>query len=221
MKNIRVIGFWSGMIAFAATIAFFIVQMLQLLHVLHFPSDEILIYATSLCIVIPFMIEVLALHYITPVEKRFWTHAAFAFTIIYAVFVTANYVVQLATVIPMKLKGAVNEIRILEQTPHSMFWDFDAIGYIFMGLAMLIAVPAFNKDGFQKWVRLAFIANGLVTPLITFVYFYPTYSTSLLMLALPWAITAPLAMFMLALLFIRKRNVVNKTITEKTKPQVC
>ncbi len=69
---------------------------------------------------------------------------------------TANYVVQLATVIPMKLKGAASEIGILEQVPHSLFWDNDAIGYIFMGLAMLFAMPAFKNDGFQKWVRLAF-----------------------------------------------------------------
>ena len=205
MKNIRVIGFWSGLIAFAATVAFCVVQLLQLFQILHFPADEILIYGTSLCIVIPFLIEMLALHHVSAVEKRFWTHGALAFTIIYAVFVTANYVVQLATVIPMKLKGALNEISILEQTPHSLFWDFDAIGYIFMGLAMLFAIPAFKKDGFQRWVRLAFLANGLVTPLISVVYFYPKYSNQLLMLGLPWVITAPLAMLMLALLFRKEK----------------
>jgi len=206
MKKIWAIGFWSGIIAFIFTVAYCIVQLLQVFHILHFPADEILIYGTSLCIVIPFMIEILTLHYITPVEKRFWTHGALAFTIIYAVFVTANYVVQLATVIPMKLKGVSNEIGILEQTPHSLFWDYDALGYIFMGLGMLFAIPAFNREGFQKRVRLAFLANGLVTPLITFVYFYPNYSNQLLMLGLPWVITAPLAMLMLALLFKKEKQ---------------
>lgn len=206
MKKILVIGFWSGIIAFIFTVAYCIVQLLQVFHILHFPADEILIYGTSLCIVIPFIIEILALHYVTPVEKRFWTHGALAFTIIYAVFVTSNYVVQLATVIPMKLKGVSNEIGILEQTPHSLFWDYDAIGYIFMGLGMLFAIPAFNRERFQKRVRVAFLANGLVTPLITFVYFYPNYSNKLLMLGLPWVITAPLAMLMLALLFIKEKQ---------------
>ena len=206
MNSSRVIGFWSGLIAFTFTIAYLLVQMLQVFEILHFPNDEILIYGTSLCIVIPFLIEMLSFHYCTPGEKRFWTHGALAFTIIYAVFVTANYVVQLATVIPMKIKGAANEIRILEQTPHSLFWDFDAIGYIFMGLAMLFAIPALQKHGFQRWVRRAFLANGLVTPLITFVYFYPNYSNKLLMLGLPWAVTAPFAMLMLALMFIKEKN---------------
>ncbi|MGK2860821.1 MAG: hypothetical protein ACSLE0_02745 [Chitinophagaceae bacterium] len=205
-ETICKIGFWSGLIAFGATTAFVIVQLLQIIGVFSFPTDEILIYGTSLCIVIPFVLEILALHYVTTDNKKFWSHGALIFSILYAVFVTANYVVQLATVIPMKVRGMGNEIRILEQTPHSMFWDFDALGYIFMGLAMLIAVPVFEKHGFQKWVRLSFLANALVTPLITFVYFYPKYSEKLLMLGFPWGITAPIAMLLLALMFKNSNN---------------
>ncbi|HEY5371308.1 MAG TPA: hypothetical protein VIJ75_20175 [Hanamia sp.] len=106
------IGFWSGLIAFGATTVFVIVQSLQLAGVFTFPTDERLIYGTSLCIVIPFVFEMLALHYITPDGKKFWSHAALIFTILYAVFVTANYVVQLAIVIPNALKGSLNEVRI-------------------------------------------------------------------------------------------------------------
>lgn len=203
-KTILKVGFWSGLIAFGATTAFVVVQLLQILGIFSSPLDEILIYGTSLFIVIPFLLEILALHYVTADNKKIWSHAALIFSIIYAVFVTANYVVQLATVIPMKLKGASDEIRILEQTPHSMFWDFDALGYIFMGLAMLIAVPVFEKHGFQKWVRLSFLANAAVTPIITFVYFYPSYSKKLLFLGFPWGITAPVAMLLLAIMF--KKN---------------
>lgn len=198
------IGFWSGVVAFAATTAFVVVQLLQLLGVFSFPTDEILIYGTSLCIVIPFVLEILALHCVTSDDKKFWSHAALIFAILYSVFVTANYVVQLATVIPMKLRGASEEIRILEQTPHSLFWDFDAIGYIFMGLATLMAIPVFSKKGFQKWVKMSFLANALVTPLITIVYFYPKFSEKLLFLGFPWAITAPLSMLMLAVMFRKK-----------------
>ena len=200
-NTINKIGFWSGLTAFAATIAYCIVQFLQMCGALSYPYDERLIYGTSLCIVIPFVLEMLALHYITPDEKKFWSHAALTFTILYAVFVTANYVVQLATVIPMTLKGSLDEVRILQQTPHSLFWDFDALGYIFMGLATTVAIPVFNRSGFQKWVRIAFIANALVTPLISIVYFYPDYSFNLLILGFPWAITAPLFMLLLAILF--------------------
>ncbi|HUZ60133.1 MAG TPA: hypothetical protein VMU83_15270 [Hanamia sp.] len=198
------IGFWSGVLAFTATVAYVIVQLLQIYDIFTFPTDERLIYGTSLCIVTPFILEMLALHYITPVSKKFWSHAALIFTILYAVFVTANYVVQLATVIPNALKGALNEVRILQQTPHSMFWNFDALGYIFMGVATFVAIPAFEKKGFQKWVRISFIANASVTPLISIVYFYPVYSYNLLLLGFPWAITAPLSMLLLAIMFRKK-----------------
>ncbi|MEJ7738735.1 MAG: hypothetical protein WKF97_15010 [Chitinophagaceae bacterium] len=208
-KAINKIGFWSGVVAFGSNAAFVLVQSLQLLGILSYPYDEILIYGFSLGIVLPFLLGMLALHHVTPNGKRFWSHAALIFTIIYSVFVTANYVVQLATVIPMTLKGTSNQISILIQTPHSLFWDFDAIGYIFMGLATLFAVPVFQKQGFQRWVRISFLANSLVTLLIAFVYFYPTFSDRLLLLGLPWVITAPMSMLLLAILF--KKNFLKRS----------
>lgn len=208
--SIYKVGFWSGSIAFGSNMAFVIAQTLQLLGFLNYPFDEILIYGFSLCIVFPFLIEMLALHHSSSNEKKFWSHAALIFTVIYAIFVTANYVVQLATVIPMNLKGAINEVALLAQTPHSLFWNFDAIGYISMGLATLFAVPVFKKEGFQKWVRISFLANALVTPLIAYVYFYPDFSEKLLLIAIPWTITAPTAMLFLAIMF--KKNTAKKMI---------
>ncbi len=210
-KTIYKIGFWSGLIAFTSTVAFVIVQMLQLLGVLSYPLDEILIYGFSLCIVIPFLLEMLALHHIAPPEKKFWSHAALIFTVLYVAFVTANYVVQLATVIPMTLQGASDEILILKQTPHSLFWDFDAIGYIFMGFATLFAVPIFEQQGFQRWVRYSFLVHSLVTPAIVFVYFYPNFSEQLLLIAIPWGITAPVSMLLLAIMFKQDSELITQT----------
>lgn len=203
--KISEVGYWSGLAAFAATVAYVIVQLLQVAGLLRFPLDEILIYGTSLCIVVPFILEMLSLHYLTAKDKQFWTHSALIFTIIYAVFVTANYVVQLATVIPSKLRGANEGMLLLEQTPHSLFWDYDAIGYISMGLATLFAIPALNNTGFERWVRLSFLAHALVTPLIAIVYFYPTFSNTLLFLGFPWAITAPGFMLLLAIMLRRRQ----------------
>ena len=45
------------------------------------------------------------------------------------------------------------------------------------------------------------VARAAVTPLIAVVYFYPRYSTSLLMLGVPWAFAAPAAALALALFF--------------------
>jgi len=175
------------------------VQILQVAGLLHFPLDEILIFGASLCIVVPFMLEMLALHYSRPAEKQFWTHAGLLFTTMYAVFGVANYVTQLTTVIPAKLRGAADAVRVLEQTPHSLLWDFDAMAYIAMGLTTLLIIPALANDRAERRVRVACIANVGATMLAGIVYFYPTFSTKLLMVGLPWGITAPLFMLLLAL----------------------
>jgi len=206
--KITKIGYRSGIAAFTAVVAYDVVQILQVVGVLQFPADEILIFGTSLCIVIPFILEMLAFHHLTEKDNQYWTHAALVFTIIYAVFVVANYVVQLSTVIPAKINNATETILILEQTPHSLFWDYDAIGYISMGLATLFSIPALGKSGFEKWVKISFIAHVLITPLFAIVYFYPTYSHRLLLLGFPWAITAPIFMLMLAIMLKRKRNAI-------------
>lgn len=200
-QTIGEIGFWCGLLASGFTGTFLIVQLLQLFRLIPYPLDQILIFGSSLGIALPLMVAMLALHHIAPIEKKFWSHAALLFTVMYVIFVTANYIVQLSTVIPMTLKGRVAEIVILQQTPHSLLWDFDAIGYLFMGLAALFAFPVFKKHGSEKPVRYVFLAHALVTPLIVFVYFYPDFSEHLLLLAAPWAITAPLFMLLLALNF--------------------
>ena len=199
MSQLGRIGFWAGSAACAATIAYDVAQILQVLGVLHYPLDEILIFGTSLCIVVPFVLEMLALHYSTPIERRFWTHAGLIFTTMYAVFATANYVIQLTTVIPAKLRGMADTVRVLEQTPHSLLWNFDAIAYMAMGLTALLIIPALRRSGFERWVRLACMAHVVATVLAGIVYFSPTYSNKLLMLGFPWGITAPCFMLLVGI----------------------
>jgi hypothetical protein len=76
----------------------------------------------------------LALHHLTPPPPQFWTHASVTSTIVDAVFFSANYVVQLATVVPAELHGFIEATRVVEQTPHAMFGGFDALGYAAIGL---------------------------------------------------------------------------------------
>jgi hypothetical protein len=193
------IGFRAGLIAFSATVAFDIVQLLQIVGVLHFPLDEILIFGASLCIVVPFVLEMLAFHHSSAIAKRIWTHAVLIFTTMYAVFATTNYVVQLATVIPAKMRGTEETVRLLEQTPHSLLWDVDAMAYIMMGIATLVSIPALDDTAADRRVRIACIANVAATMLSCVVYFHPAYSNTVLLLGIPWAVTAPAFMLLLAI----------------------
>jgi len=203
------IGFWFALIALAGAVGYIASVPLQLLDVVSPLQDAVIAFASSLVIATPFLLAMLALHYIVPEEKRFWTHAAVVLSAIYATYCTLNYVVQLATVIPAGYswtladpQGTEGPLSLLNQTPHSLFWDIDGLGYIFLSLATLFAVPAFETRGLQRWVRLFFLANGLVIPLFATVYFYPTFSVPLLMLGgVPWAITVPGCLLLLALFF--------------------
>lgn len=198
------VGFWSALVASVGAVGYSVAQILQVVGLVSPPLDAILIYGFSLCIATPFIVAMLALHYLTPERKKFWSHAALLFTVMYALYVNLNYIVQLLTVIPASLRGALDPIRVLDQTPHSLFWDVDALGYIFLGLATLFAVPVFAKTGLEKWIRYFFLANALMTPVIALVYFYPDFSITLLLLATPWLITATGSILLLAFFFQRK-----------------
>jgi hypothetical protein len=188
---------------------------LQVLNVVSPLQDSIIAFGASLIIPTPFLVAMLALHCTVPEEKRFWTHAAVAFAVIYTTYCTLNYVVQLTTVIPAgyswtfeNQSGTAGPLSLLNQTPHSLFWDVDGLGYIFLNLATLFAFPAFEKRGLQKWARLFFLANGLIIPLFAVAYFYPTFSVPVLLIGgLPWAITVPACLLLLALVF---REFINK-----------
>ena len=71
------------------------------------------------------------------------------------------------------------------------------------GLNISLARKSHRVSGFFLVIPIAGIANGLVIPLISVVYFYPYFSDSILLLGLPWAITAPGSMLVLAIWFTR------------------
>ena len=190
-------GFYTALASAAASTGYTIVQILQVMGVVHPPLDAVLIYAFSLCIAPPFMLAMLALCHSVDTGKKFWAHAALLFSALYNGFVMLMYVMQLAAVIPFHLTD-----KALIVAPHSFFWTIDALGYINMGIAALFAAFVFKKQSIQRWL---FLAHGLITPLVAIVYFSPVFSVGLLMLASPWSITAPGCMIALARYF--KKNI--------------
>lgn len=192
-------GKYSALAACAATLGYGIVQFLQVAGFLAYPLDARLIYGFSLAIAPAFLLAMLAFHYTVAVERRFWSHAALLFTVLYTGYVVLMYGVQLATVIPASLYDPRE--TLLTVTPHSFFWTVDALGYICMGIATFLAALALNKAARTRWLRRFLLANGLVVPLISVAYFYPHFSTTVLFIGAPWLITALGAMLLLALFF--------------------
>ncbi|MCC8426410.1 hypothetical protein [Mucilaginibacter sp. UR6-11] len=198
-KQVAIWGMYSALAAFLSAGGYGIIQILQVAGVLTYPLDARLIYGFSLAIAPAFLLAMLAFHYYVPAEQRFWSHAALLFTVLYAAYVILMYGVQLATVIPASLKDP--QETLLTVKPHSFFWTIDALGYICMDIATFLAAFALKKDGPSRWLRRFLLANGLVVPLIAVAYFYPHFSTGILLIGAPWLITAPGSMLLLALYF--------------------
>ena len=56
----------------------------------------------------------------------------------YGTHVALNYTVQLATVMPDALQGRLDPVRGFDHlSPHSLFWDVDELGCIYLGFATL------------------------------------------------------------------------------------
>lgn len=200
-KHTTQLGFYAALVAFAAAFGYSVAQILQIVGAIRYPIDAIVIYGFSLFIATPYVLAILALHYLVPDNKKLWSHAALLFAVIYTVYVTLNYVVQLATVLPMKLQGTLGGFRVLDQTPHSLFWDVDALGYIYLGFSTLFASFVFERASGEKWLKWILLANGLMNPVIAFVYFYPQFSYGLLLIAFPWVIISTGSLLLLTLYF--------------------
>jgi hypothetical protein len=193
------LGFYGAFVAFLAALGYSIVQMLQVVGLLKYPLDAILIYGFSLGIAPSFLLAILALHYVAPNDKKIWSHAALLFAVMYTTFVTLMYVVQLNTVIPGLVQAPADSV--LTVVPHSLFWTIDALGYICMGISTLFAALVFTEQRSEQWLRRLLFANGFLTPVIALVYFYPHFSIALLLLGSPWVITTPGSLLLSAFYF--------------------
>lgn len=181
------LGCYASFAATAALAGYSVAQIMQLAGLVAPPIDAYLVYGFSLAIAAPFVIAVVVVHHVVPPEKRLWSHLAGAFAIMYAAYVSLNYVVQMVMILPAT-DSLPAELRHLDQTPHSLFWNVDALGYICMGISTGFLGYAIPQD--FKWLRRFLFANALMVPVISFVYFYPHFSPGLLLVASPWILTA-------------------------------
>lgn len=209
-RQVLRIGFWASVLALVGALGYVLSALLQVLVGLDYLPDSVLGYGASLLMPAPMLLAMVALHSVTPEPRRFWSLAAVAFTVVYTTYNTLNYVIQLATVLPAGYSwsfedqaGTQGPLTLLDQTPHSLFWDIDGLGYIVLNIALLLTVPLFSRTGPERRLRRVLLVNALITPLFAATYFAPGYSVPILLLGATWGITVPASLLMLALHFRR------------------
>ena len=205
----KAVGFWSAVLATVFSITYDVGQLAEWFGWLgsgggaensSTPLGLVILLTPSLLLGSSFLVLMVAVHQITPQERRVWSHAAVAFATIYTALISINYFVQLTWVAPRLARGQIAGLEAFLFKPFDSFlYAVDLLGYGFMSLATLFAANVFTGKGLERVARVFLIANGLLIPFITL----QMYVHGLIWIAALWAVTFPGSTWSLAILFRR------------------
>ena len=208
-RSTNAVGFWSAALATFFSVAYVVAQLAEWLGLFgsrggpsssSTPLGLIVLLTPSLFLGSSFLLLMVSVHYVAPVDRKIWSHAALAFATAYAVLISTVYFVQLTLVMPRIARGQTAGIEPFLFVPFDSFlYAVDILGYSFMSVATLLAARVFPGDGLHRTVRWFLTANGLLLPFIAL----QMYAHSLIWVASLWAVTFPGATLALALLFRR------------------
>lgn len=211
-------GFWSAVFATVFSLTYILGQIAEWFGWLGSDGGPessstvlgiIVLLTPSLLLGSAFLLLLVSLHQIAPVEKKIWSLAGVAFGIAYLVLISMNYFVQLTLVAPRMARGEVQGIEMFLFVPFDSFlYAVDILGYSFMSVATLCAALIFERKGIEGVARFFLFANGLLIPFLVFqMYFH-----SLIWIASLWAVTFPASTWTLAVLFRRSAEIKNPRV---------
>lgn len=205
--SVRAVGFWSAAAAAGLSLTYVVAQLGEwtgLLgsaggaHSASTPLGIVVLLTPSLFLGPAFLLAMLAVDEAAPPGRRIWSRAAVAFATIYTALISINYYVQLTWVMPRLAAGRTAGIEVFLFTPFDSFlYAVDILGYSFMSVATLCAARVLCGPGLARVTRGFLIANGLVVPFIALQMYWHWF----IWIAAAWAVTFPVAMWTLALLF--------------------
>lgn len=220
-RSVRQLGFWSAVLATLFSIGYGIALIVTMISmsatatdtspgwrgiesfVASFQPIQMLSLIPSLLLAPTFVVLMVSLHYYASPDKKIWSHLGIAFTLIYAVMASINYILQL-TVVRLSIVNKETDglAMFVMGNPHSIFWAL-ASTYVFMNLAMLFAAPIFYGGRLERWIRWLFIANGISAVFSIFGVAVDSPAIYLLVSLVPWCIIFSLATALVAVLFKR------------------
>jgi hypothetical protein len=119
-----------------------------------------------------FVVLLASIHAHASEPMRVFTGIALAFALGYAVVIGADYFVQFTVVIPSLQGGETIGLSLFTQyNPHGLFIAGEALGYLMMSTALLLAAPAFAGGRLERTIRWLFVV-GFVLAIAAFVGFW-------------------------------------------------
>ncbi len=149
------LGYWSALLVTVWVALFGLSMFLGLFGIatLHFSFFVCLLLAPS------FVVMMTSIHHQAPAEKKIWSHLGLSFAVIYAVFATIVYYVQLTAI----RNSSGDALRPFVYDPGTVFFAVDMLGYGFMCLSTWFAAPVFvHGDRLSAWIRRLAILHGLL-----------------------------------------------------------
>lgn len=175
MNNlVRQLGFWAtaiiallvilidvGMILSAVLFPMTTISSIEA-YASSFNSLQMLPFIPSLLLAPMFVIMMLCIHYYASDDRKVLSQLGFSFALICAVVLSIHYYIQLTFVQQGILNNELAGVwQFAAPNPHSFFWTLAALGYGFMGIALLCAAPVFAAKT-ERAIKWLFIANGVV-----------------------------------------------------------
>ena len=127
-----------------------------------FSSLQMLPFIPSLLLAPMFVIMMLCIHHYASDDQKFLSQLGFSFALICAAVLSIHYYVQLTVVQQGLLNNDTAGLwQFAAPNPHSFFWMFAALGYGFMGIALLCSAQVFAGKS-ERAIKWLFLANGIV-----------------------------------------------------------
>jgi hypothetical protein len=168
------------------------------------PWDNMLTLVPSLLLAPALLALLVCVHYTAPGDKQVWSHLAVAFAGVYVALVSMVYVVELAVVEPLIMRGDAARAGLMTIEPGGVLNAIDGLGCAFLGLALLHAAPVFAGRGLDRLIRWLLLANGAAVVPILLTYFV---DRAFLLIAGPvWGIAIPTVSVLLAIWFRRGQS---------------
>jgi hypothetical protein len=186
--------------ATGASLAFMIASLPVLLADVGTPWANILTLVPSLVLAPALLTLLVCLHRTVSVEKQIWSNLSVAFGTVYVALVSIVYIVQLAVLEPLVVRGEEERlVELLSIEPGGVLNAIDGLGYAFLCAALFVLVPAFQHGGRDKVIRLLLIANGAAVVPILLTYFVDRIF--LLVTGPVWGVAIPAVSALLAVRF--------------------
>lgn len=208
--EVRSLGLWSAALCTLLSLAYVFAQLAEwagLLGSAGGPDSRsttlgiAVLLTPSLLLAPAFVVLMVSVHHLCARAVRVYTHVAVAFAVMYATMVGIVYIVQLTFVMPRLARGDLEGIELLVFEPFDSFlYAVDVFGYSLMSASTLFAAAEFTGGGrLERWIRHALIANGCLIPFLALQMYFPP----LIWGGALWAITFPMATWLLAVRFAR------------------